>query len=207
MVVGAWREDAVVRAEPFEAIPDLWGLRAQAWLTQAATIRHESPLALAIRQETQLIDSNHQRVRPPRELVWALTTYLYALYPPPSRAPASDVEAGRALFATHCASCHANAAYGGDRLPAGLVGTDDALATGSGRGTGSYRVPPLLGVGEGAPYLHDGSVASLEELLSPLRLAPGYSAGIRPGPVPGHEAGTRLSEEERGALIRFLRAL
>ncbi|HEY4057029.1 MAG TPA: hypothetical protein VGM39_10490, partial [Kofleriaceae bacterium] len=54
------------------AIPDLWGLRSQRWLTQAGTIRHASPLALAIRQETQLTDSNHALVRPPRELAWAL---------------------------------------------------------------------------------------------------------------------------------------
>ncbi|MCW5807988.1 MAG: hypothetical protein KIT31_36890, partial [Deltaproteobacteria bacterium] len=49
------------------AIPDLWGLRSQGWLTSAGTIRHDSPLALAIRQETQLIDANHQKIRPPRE--------------------------------------------------------------------------------------------------------------------------------------------
>ena len=63
-------------------IPDLWGLRAQAWLTQAGTIRHESPIALAIRQETQLTDSNHALVRPPRELAWALAMYVYSLAPP-----------------------------------------------------------------------------------------------------------------------------
>ncbi|MBA2538361.1 MAG: hypothetical protein H0V17_01895, partial [Deltaproteobacteria bacterium] len=39
------------------AIPDLWGLRDQAVLTQAGTIEHSSPLALAIRQDTQLTHS------------------------------------------------------------------------------------------------------------------------------------------------------
>jgi hypothetical protein len=32
------------------AIPDLWGLRYQTFLTQAGTIRHTGPAALAIRQ-------------------------------------------------------------------------------------------------------------------------------------------------------------
>jgi hypothetical protein len=192
------------------AIPDLWGLRAQRWLTQAGTIRHQSPLALAIRQETQLTDSNHLKVRPPRELAWALAMYVYSLEPQarPQPPATSDLARGRALFASECHSCHANAAYGGAPLPAELVGTDASLATGRGRGTGSYRVPSLLAVGAGAPYLHDGSIASLEELLSPERLAPHYAAGLLgPGAVRGHEAGTQLSVSDRKALLAFLATL
>jgi mono/diheme cytochrome c family protein len=188
-------------------IPDLWGLRAQQWLTQAGTIRHDSPIALAIRQETQLTDSNHAMVRPPRELAWALAMYVYSLAPPDS--PASPPsERGAALFTEHCRRCHANAARGGRLVAADVIGTDPALATGRGRGTGSYRVPPLVRVRDGAPYLHDGSVASLDELLSAARLEPGYTAGrLGPGPVPGHRAGTDLGPEDRAALIGFLETL
>ena len=175
------------------AIPDLWGLRDQRWLTQAGTIRHASPLALAIRQETQLTDSNHARVRPPRELAWALTMYLYSLSPPPSHAAPSP--RGAELFAEHCARCHANAAFGGNPIAATTIGTDPALATGRGRGTGKYRVPTLLGVRDGAPYLHHGAVGSLAELLSPDRREP------------GHRAGTELAPADREALIAFLETL
>jgi mono/diheme cytochrome c family protein len=175
------------------AIPDLWGLRHQRWLTQAGTIRHDSPLALAIRQETQLTDSNHVRVRPPRELAWALAMFVYSLSPP--RSDAAPAARGEALFADHCARCHANAAYGGNTIAAATIGTDQALATGRGRGTGKYRVPALLGVRDGAPYLHDGSVGSLTELLSPARSAP------------GHLAGTNLAPDDRDALIAFLQTL
>ncbi len=177
------------------AIPDLWGLRTQRVLTQAGTIQHASPLALAIRQETQLLHTNHQRVRPPRELAWALAMFLYALAPPPpppSRADPTQLAEGRALFATHCARCHASAAYGGGAMAASTIGTDRALADGRARGTGRYRIAPLLDVGRGAPYLHDGSVASLDELLAPDRL------------VPGHRAGTELPAAGRAALIAFL---
>jgi mono/diheme cytochrome c family protein len=191
------------------AIPDLWGLRAQRWLTQAGTIRHDSPVALAIRQETQLIDSNHQLVRPPRELAWALAMFVYSLAPPPRTAPASpEVTRGEQLFGAHCAGCHANAARGGGVIPAETIGTDAALATGRGRGTGRYRVPSLVGVGEGAPYLHDGSVPSLAELLSPSRLSSSYTGGVRgPGPILGHRAGTDLGADERAALLAFLATL
>ena len=187
------------------AIPDLWGLRAQTFLTQAGTIRHASPIALAIRQETQLLDSNHQKIRPPRELAWALAMYVYSLAPPPRQSTASP--RGEAVFATHCRGCHANAAYGGRAITAATIGTDPALATGRGRGTGHYRVPPLLAVGDGAPYLHDGSVSSLAELLSPARLAPGYRGGRFKRPVPGHRAGHDLDPPDRDALIAYLKTL
>lgn len=192
------------------AIPDLWGLSAQRWLTSAGTVRHDSPLALAVRQETQLIDAGHQRVRPPRVLVWALTQYLYTLAPPvrPHLAATATHAAGRALFAEHCRPCHHNAARGGDLVEATRIGTHPALARGRGRGTGSYRVPALLGLDAGAPFLHDGSVPSLDALLSSARLSPGYIEGARgPGPVPGHLAGTTLSAEARAELVRYLETL
>lgn len=192
------------------SIPDLWGLRSQAWLTQAGTIRHESPVALAIRQETQLTDSNHLLVRPPRALAWALAMYVYSLTPPPDTAThdESRVAKGKKLFERHCRSCHANAAYGGDAVSAESIGTAPALANGRGRGTGRYRVPPLVRVREGAPYLHDGSVSSLEELISAERLDAGYSKGrLGSGPIEGHVAGTALSPEERDSLIAFLGTL
>jgi mono/diheme cytochrome c family protein len=175
------------------AIPDLWGLREQRWLTQAGTIRHESPLALAIRQETQLTDSNHALVRPPRELAWALAMYVYSLKPLAHEA--APQPKGAALFTEHCARCHSNAAYGGNAIAVASIGTDPALATGKGRGTGKYRVPVLIDVRNGAPYLHHGAVASLDELLSPARTEP------------GHHLGTKLSADDRAALIAFLDTL
>jgi len=190
-------------------IPDLWGLRSQTWLTQAGTIRHDSPLALAIRQETQLTDSNHALVRPPRALAWALAMYVYSLTPPAETiASTPQLVRGGELFAENCKSCHANAAYGGKAIAAAAIGTNPSLATGRGRGTGNYRVPPLVRVRDGAPFLHDGSVASLDELLSPARLAPGYTKGmLGPGPILGHRAGTDLGAVDRRALIAFLGTL
>jgi hypothetical protein len=188
------------------AIPDLWRIREQRWLTQAGTIRHESPLALAIRQETQLTDSNHALVRPPRALAWALAMYVYSLSPP---APAAVVDArGAEVFREHCRPCHADAGYGGGVIDAETIGTDPALATSRGRGTGKYRVAPLVRVGRGAPYLHDGSVATLAELLSPARLQDDYAGGrLGKGPIPGHTAGTTLGEDDRAALIEFLQTI
>lgn len=189
------------------AIPDLWGLRHQTFLTQAGTIRHDGPSALAIRQETQLLHSNHQTIRPPRVLVYALALFLYSLEAP-SRGAADAPPRGRELFAQHCARCHANPAYGGPSVPAAVVGTNDALANGGARGTGKYRPPALLRVAHAAPYFHDGSVPTLEDVLSPARLAPSYAKSpLGRGAVPGHAFGTGLPPADRATLVVFLRSL
>jgi len=192
------------------AIPDLWGLRDEMMLTQAGTIRHPSPLALAIRQDTQLTQSNHQRVRPPRELAWALAMYLYALTPPPptTHAELSTLVRGAAVFAASCRGCHESPAYSGRAIAAARVGTDPALARGQARGTGTYRVAPLLDVAHAAPYLHHGAIRSLDELLSTARLAADYRGGrLGPGAIPGHTAGTELAAQDRAALVAFLEIL
>jgi hypothetical protein len=193
------------------AIPDLWGLRDEVVLTQAGTIDHGSPLALAIRQDTQLTHSNHQRIRPPRELAFALAIYLYTLEPPPRspRGSFAQLVRGAGVFASEgCRACHTSPAYSGRAIAHERVGTDPALATGHGRGTGNFRVAPLLDVGNAAPYLHHGAVASLGELLSSARLAPDYRAGrLGPGPIPGHTFGTTLPDDDRAALIAFLEIL
>ena len=196
------------------AIPDLWGLRVQSTLTQAGTIRHFGPAALAIRQETQLLHSNHQRVRPPRELAWALAMYVYSLQPPTPPPLPSDATArariahGASLFGRSCAGCHGNAAYGGELVAAARVGTDPALADGGARGTSHYRPPALLGVAAAAPYFHQGAVPSLDDVLSPERLEAGYTRGVQGrGAVAGHAYGTDWPAEDRAAVVEFLKTL
>jgi hypothetical protein len=107
------------------AIPDLWGLKHQSALTQAGTIKHVGPTALAIRQETQLLHSNHQKIRPPRELAYALALYLYSLEPDakPATAPSKLAPHGQELFGEHCKGCHSNDALGGPPIAAERVGT------------------------------------------------------------------------------------
>jgi cytochrome c5 len=192
------------------AIPDLWGLQHQSTLTQAGTIKHVGPTALAIRQETQLLHSNHQKIRPPRELSWALAMFLYSLSPPSPKHAADPklVERGAALFGTQCKGCHSNPAFGGAPVTAERVGTDRALALGGARGTGTYRPPALLAVSAAAPYFHHGAVPSLEDVLSPDRLAATYTRSpLGRGPVPGHPYGTDLPHEDRTALVAWLRTL
>jgi cytochrome c5 len=192
------------------AVPDLWGLRHQTFLTQAGTIKHTGPAALAIRQETQLLTSNHQTVRPPRELAFALAVFLYGLEPPPA-VPARDLAAaarGKAIFERQCTTCHSNGAGGGELVRAERVDVDRALATGGARGTGYYRPAALVRVADAAPYFHQGAISTLEDVLGVERFEPTYTKGfLGPGPVGGHRYGTHLEAADRDALLVYLRTL
>jgi cytochrome c5 len=188
------------------AIPDLWGLKHQTFLTQAGTIKHATPIALAIRQETQLLHSNHQKVRPPRELAFALAMFLYSLEPP--RSAADRNARGEELFKKQCSGCHSNDAFGGDPIKHEKIGTDRALATGGARGTGNYRPPALLRVVAAAPYFHQGAVPTLADVLSPERLEASYARSpLGKGAVAGHAFGTDLPPDDRRALVSFLESL
>ena len=93
------------------------------------------------------------------------------------------------------------------------VGTDTALALKTRKGTGYYKVPSLKGVWYRGHYLHDGSVASLEEMFDPERLSATHVPGEYTPPdkpqraLKGHEFGLKLKPEERKQLIAFLRTL
>lgn len=185
------------------AIVDLWDIESLTALTQAATLHHadlgeDAPLALAIRQETQILHANRERTRPPRALAWALAMFIYSLDPPP-RLHSSDpaVARGDAIFRRDCTACHDGPTGSGAPIPAEDIGTDPALARGTSRGTGVYRPAPLLRVAEAAPYFHHGVVASLEQLFDPARLTK----------IPGHTPGTDLAPAERADLIAYLRTL
>ena len=192
------------------AIPDLWGLRALGTLTQAATVRHgelgdDAPLALAIRQETQILHANRERTRPPRELAYALALFLYSLEPPPAAPPTAAAGRGAAIFRRDCEGCHADAVGSGPPIAFADIGTDPALAAGTSRGTGLYRPAPLLRVAGAAPYLHHGVVPSLADLFDPARLRSDYTRGAHgPGAIAGHLPGTDLPASEREDLVAYL---
>jgi hypothetical protein len=98
---------------------------------------------------------------------------------PPS--PLGDDAQGRSLFQTvGCVQCHGGPRWTSSAMP-GPAGTLDADGNGMVdavlqdvdtfnsldiRGASGFDPPSLLGVGLTAPYLHDGSMPSLEALLA-----------------------------------------
>ncbi len=171
--------------------------------------------------------------RLPDEALYALTIYLQSLTPPPNPNKFDETAAaGRKIFDREgCGGCHTPGLYTNNKLtlakgfqppadrPATLdvlpisVGTDSNLALKTRKGTGYYKVPSLKGVWYRGRYLHDGSLASLEQMFDPDRLkdtfAPGgwNPVGTKTRAVIGHEFGLRLTPDERRSLLAFLRTL
>ncbi len=171
------------------AIADLWTVRWQSHINTSGAVRLDTPAALAIRFETQFITGHAFATRPPRHLVWALAIYVLTLDRPPSAVPVDHP--GAAVFADRCAGCHdPERGYAGDLVsPAGFIG-QTGPAFSPMRGTGYLKVPGLLGVGEGGPYLHDARFDSLSALVEA-----------------GHPYGDPPPPAQAAALVDFLRHL
>ena len=189
-----------------------------------------------------------------------LQDYLSNLAPPPYPFPvdAARAAAGKPLFDAHCAACHASPRTG-TRIPLAEVGTDrgrldtwnkeaaikaNRVVTEMGierRGLveedlEGYHIPFLDGLWARAPYLHNGSVPTLRDLLEPASARPslfwrGYDVydPVKVGFVTdspearrigskldtralgggnqGHEFGTALTATEKEALVAYLLAL
>jgi CxxC motif-containing protein (DUF1111 family) len=171
--------------------------------------------------------------RLPDEALYALALYVYSLKPPPNPNLFDEkAKVGQKIFVREgCVGCHTPPLYTNNKVtlaqgftapidrPSALdilpisVGTDAGLALKTRKGTGYYKVPSLKGVWYRSRYLHDGSVASLEEMFDPALLedthVPGgwMPPGMKAHAIKGHEFGLKLEPAEREQLIAFLRTL
>jgi hypothetical protein len=178
-------------------------------------------------------DSTRVKARLSDEALYALALYIYSLEPPPNPNPRDDkAAAGERIFASErCGRCHTPPLYTNNKVtladgfsppqdaPAALdlmrvsVHTDSGLALATRKGTGYYKVPSLKGLWYRGHYLHDGSVATLEEMFDPDRVKETHRPGgwSLPGTsmraITGHEYGLDLDPSEREQLIAFLRTL
>ena len=194
-----------------------------------------------------------------------VVAWLRALQPPsyPGALNAQLVREGQTVFETHCKKCHGSygeqATYPNKLVPLDEIGTDPAYALyamaspvnewynnswfakstpyAESRPSPAYMAPPLDGIWATAPFLHNGSVPTLEALLD-SRLRPTYwernfeddSYDLARIGWPyveknngrgrytydttlpgygngGHTFGDSLSGRERLALIEYLKAL
>ena len=167
------------------------------------------------------------------EQLYALALYVYSLKPPPNPNHLDATAArGQKIFTREgCATCHTPPLYTNNKLtpadgftpPPGAdetydilpisVGTDPDLTLKTRRGTGYYKVPSLRGVWYRGMFGHSGWCATLEDWFDPRRVRDDYvPTGFKPYgaktyAVKGHPYGLKLSEDDRKALIAFLKTL
>lgn len=126
-----------------------------------------------------------------------------------------DEEAGRILFDTNCASCHAGSlqtdqSYRNNGLPADPEFMDNGRekVTGLPEDSFKFKVPSLRNIEITFPYMHDGRLATLEDVLD------FYSDGVEDSetldPIlrqTDGSLGIPLTSDEKNQLIAFLKTL
>ncbi len=126
----------------------------------------------------------------------------------------AEARAGLRLFRNRarCTQCHVGPLFTDELFHnTGVAWFSDAkrfrddgrfMVTGREKDRGAFKTPTLREVARTAPYMHDGSLATLEAVVD------FYDAGGRPNP--NLDAGVRplgLTPEEKRALVAFLESL
>ncbi|MEO6915904.1 MAG: hypothetical protein ABI151_09880, partial [Chitinophagaceae bacterium] len=190
--------------------------------------------------------------------------YIKSIKPPryPHKIDGALAEQGRVLFNSNCSKCHGEKddEYPNLLIPASLIKTDSLLYTSNYQNPEminwfnkswfamgdhparlepfrGYIAPPLDGVWITAPYLHNGSVPTIEAVLNSKirpkywsrdfnapkydydKLGWVYTTVDKPGGTTvyntelvgygnyGHYFGDKLTDEERKAVIEYLKGL
>ena len=148
----------------------------------------------------------------------ALAAYVGSLVSPPTRFDAwidGDVQAlsaaelrGFRIFTGKgaCLLCHVGWRFTDDKFhDIGLPSTDGGrgLVKGGTPGLRAFKTPSLRELTRTAPYMHDGSLATLDAVVAH------YAGGLRrrPSLAPSLPRDLRLSARERADLVAFLRTL
>ena len=129
-----------------------------------------------------------------------------------SSALSPEARNGLILFRgrANCASCHVGPLFTDEQFHNTGVAWRDAKFADFGRGAttgkqedfGAFKTPTLREVAHTAPYMHDGSLASLEEVVE------FYDRGGNPNPrLDAEIQPLKLSAQEKQALLAFLRSL
>ena len=113
-------------------------------------------------------------------------------------------KAGLALFRGKaiCCMCHTGPNFTDERFHNTGVAWRDGKLADNGAGKGDFKTPTLRETARTAPYMHDGSLKSLEQVVD------FYSEGGRQNPSldPAVQR-LSLSSDEKRALVAFLRSL
>lgn len=115
-----------------------------------------------------------------------------------------DQRAGLALFRgkANCTACHIGPNLTDERLHnTGVAWRGDRLID-DGGGSGTFKTPTLREITRTAPYMHDGSLTTLEDVIE------FYDDGGRPNPALDREIKSlRMTNQEKQNLLAFLATL
>jgi cytochrome c peroxidase len=163
---------------------------------------------------SSLVEASRRVAVPPGEIAGALASFVRSILSGNSAfdrfvngsrgALTNEERAGLQVFRGkgNCVACHVGPTLSDERLHNTGVAWRDGLYADQGGGRGDFKTPTLREVARTAPYMHDGSLAALDEVID------FYDRGGRPNPSVDPEVRPlRLTAEEKRALGAFLRTL
>lgn len=239
-------------------LPSLWNqkIREGKWLhwdgNNSSVDERNKSAALGAGASPQSLDLDSlNRIA---DWIWTLPAPAF----PKDKIDAAKAQAGSAIYQAQCASCHdINSPLVGQVTPISQIGTDparldsftpelaqemDTLGTGyfwkftHFRKTDGYANQPLDGIWLRAPYLHNGSVPTMRDLLKPPDQRPKvfyrgydvydyqnmgfvstgpdaekagvqYDTSLKGNGNGGHVYGTTLSPTDVDALVEYMKTL
>jgi cytochrome c peroxidase len=115
-----------------------------------------------------------------------------------------EQQAGLQLFRgkANCIACHVGPNFTDERLHNTGVAWRDGRFTDAGAGQGNFKTPTLREIARTAPYMHDGSLATLQEVIEYYDRGGNQSPGLDPEIRP-----LRLTAAEKQDLLAFLHSL
>ena len=134
-----------------------------------------------------------------------------------------EEQQGFALFATEydpvrgkrgadCFHCHGGTlftdfGFRSNGLDLASVDAGRAVVTGKPTDAGKFKTPSLRNVAVTAPYMHDGRIGTLEEVVAHYDHGVRRAANLDPNLAKHPDAGLQLTSDEQKALLAFLRTL
>src|SRR4051794_29380462 len=186
------------------------------WDGRAATLEEQvlKPIEDPNEMDIPLGEASARVGLPPEEISRTLASFLRSILSGDSRfdrfvsgdraALSTEEQAGLQLFRGkgNCVACHVGPNFTDERLHNTGIAWSDGKLIDAGAGEGNFKTPTLREVARTAPYMHDGSMATLEEVIAY------YDRGGNPNPYLDRELHPlHLSAEEKSNLALFLRSL
>lgn len=124
----------------------------------------------------------------------------------------TEFDPNHGQFGADCFHCHggplfSNSGFANNGLDATFADKGRMLATKLPGDEGKFAVPSLRNVAVTAPYMHDGRFSTLEEVVDHYATGVKRSATLDPNIAKHPDDGLQLSEEDKQALVAFLKAL
>jgi cytochrome c peroxidase len=186
------------------------------WDGRAASLEEQALLPIQDHNEMDLsLAEASARVNlAPEEISRSLASFVRSILSGNSRfdrfvngdrnALSAEEQSGLQLFRdkANCTACHVGPNFTDEKLHNTGIAWRDGRFADSGAGHGDFKTPTLREIARTAPYMHDGSLAGLNDVIEYYDRGGNANPQLDPELHPLH-----LSEDEKRSLVQFLRSL